>query len=77
MTTLEYLKRLIKREKLDQTKPVPNFPDLRYAGDDHKGYWPCLDDGTCLRTGDGGTLHFACMAHLREWAFEWTFKEHI
>lgn len=69
--SMESLKAEIEQEQIEQTRPVPGFERLRFAGNDHKGYWPCNTDGTYIRSGDGVPLHFGCMAHLQMWAFEW------
>lgn len=63
--------RVLNHEQFKQTTPIPGFEALRYAGNRNKGFWPCLGDGTCIRSSDGAPIHFGCMAHLRMWAFKW------
>jgi hypothetical protein len=64
---------------LDATKPIPGFEDtdLRYAGNENMGYFPCMKNGSIVLLNRTAPLIFPTMAHLRMWAHGQSHESNI
>lgn len=54
---------------LDATKPIPGLEgiELRYAGNEKIGFFPCMPDGSVMGTPIGLPIVLPTMAHLKMW----------
>ena len=60
---------LLKKMK-DETKPIPGLEDtdLRYAGNENMGYFPCMGNGSIVVGPGGSPMILPSITHLQVWA---------